>query len=189
MPETKAVTCKVRLLDTIPETVDLLRMIERTGVAAVGIHARRVPDRPRFKARWEELSQTLSAASLSYPRDRQRRHLRARRHSAAERSDIRMFLGDDRSWCVEERVDIQKGRDAADRRRHDGLHQARATVRSTLPEREVRLSTDDKTRAECTARRPHQHRQVLHRLDDWYSHLSRETQKGRQQYVIVITPE
>jgi len=67
MPETKAVTCKVRLLDTIPATVDLLRMIERTGVAAVGIHARRVPDRPRFKARWEELSQTLSAASLSIP--------------------------------------------------------------------------------------------------------------------------
>eukprot|EP01102_Stenamoeba_stenopodia_P005900 TRINITY_DN16614_c0_g1_i1.p1 TRINITY_DN16614_c0_g1~~TRINITY_DN16614_c0_g1_i1.p1 ORF type:complete len:372 (-),score=79.07 TRINITY_DN16614_c0_g1_i1:63-1178(-) len=67
MPETKAVTCKVRLLDTIPETVDLLRMIERTGVAAVGVHARRVPDRPRFKARWDELSQTLSAASLSIP--------------------------------------------------------------------------------------------------------------------------
>jgi tRNA-dihydrouridine synthase 2 len=61
------VTCKIRLLENREKTVDLLRMIEKTGVTAVAVHSRYIADRPRFPARWEELTETLKAAALSIP--------------------------------------------------------------------------------------------------------------------------
>jgi tRNA-dihydrouridine synthase 2 len=45
-----AITCKIRLLDDLKDTVELIRRIESCGVAAIGIHARRIIDRPRHKA-------------------------------------------------------------------------------------------------------------------------------------------
>ncbi len=35
-----SITCKIRLLDSVPATVDFLKMVAGTGVKAVAIHAR-----------------------------------------------------------------------------------------------------------------------------------------------------
>lgn len=60
----KSVTCKIRLLPTVEETQDLLRRIEQTGVNAVAIHARYIPQRPRDKAHLHLLSQLSSAVQI-----------------------------------------------------------------------------------------------------------------------------
>jgi len=36
----KPVTCKIRLLEKMEDTVDLVKAIEQTGVKAIGVHAR-----------------------------------------------------------------------------------------------------------------------------------------------------
>ena len=36
----KPVTCKIRILPSLEETLKLVKAIERTGVAAVGVHGR-----------------------------------------------------------------------------------------------------------------------------------------------------
>ncbi|KAL9646920.1 hypothetical protein ABK040_013779 [Willaertia magna] len=46
----KPVTCKIRLLDTMEETLDLYKRLEATGVSAICVHARYIPQRPREKA-------------------------------------------------------------------------------------------------------------------------------------------
>jgi tRNA-dihydrouridine synthase 2 len=46
----KSVTCKIRLLENIEDTVNLVRSIEQTGVNAIAVHARYVPQRSREKA-------------------------------------------------------------------------------------------------------------------------------------------
>lgn len=37
----KPVTCKIRILPTVEETVSLVKMIEKTGVAAIAVHGRK----------------------------------------------------------------------------------------------------------------------------------------------------
>lgn len=49
------------------ETVTLLKLIEQTGVSAVTIHARHVPDRPRDPANWDKFTEVVRNASLSVP--------------------------------------------------------------------------------------------------------------------------
>ena len=44
------VTCKIRLLDSPHETLQLARIIQDTGVAALAVHGRRRSDRPRWWA-------------------------------------------------------------------------------------------------------------------------------------------
>ncbi|GBG74327.1 hypothetical protein CBR_g18738 [Chara braunii] len=58
------VTCKIRLLDTYEKTVELARAVERTGVAAVAVHGRRVRDRPRDPAQWDGIAAVASALSI-----------------------------------------------------------------------------------------------------------------------------
>lgn len=58
------VTAKVRLLDTTQETLDLCRVLEQAGVAAIGIHARLKDDRPRHPAKWEQIPALSSALSV-----------------------------------------------------------------------------------------------------------------------------
>ena len=36
----KPVTCKIRILPSLEETLKLVRVIEETGVAALGVHGR-----------------------------------------------------------------------------------------------------------------------------------------------------
>eukprot|EP00041_Stephanoeca_diplocostata_P018485 m.387296 g.387296 ORF g.387296 m.387296 type:complete len:513 (-) comp21028_c0_seq11:587-2125(-) len=43
----KPITCKIRLLPTEEETLSLVKIIESTGVAAIGVHGRQAGQRPR----------------------------------------------------------------------------------------------------------------------------------------------
>ncbi|KMT06960.1 hypothetical protein BVRB_6g152950 isoform A [Beta vulgaris subsp. vulgaris] len=58
------VTCKIRLLRTSHDTVELARRIEKTGVSALAVHGRRVPDRPRDPAKWNEIADVVAALSI-----------------------------------------------------------------------------------------------------------------------------
>ncbi|CAN6450032.1 unnamed protein product [Victoria cruziana] len=58
------VTCKIRLLKTSKDTVELARRIEKTGVAALAVHGRRVADRPRDAAKWDEIAEIVQALSV-----------------------------------------------------------------------------------------------------------------------------
>ncbi|GMH25276.1 hypothetical protein Nepgr_027119 [Nepenthes gracilis] len=57
-------TCKIRLLKTSRDTVELARKIEKTGVSALAVHGRRVPDRPRDPAKWNEIADIVAALSI-----------------------------------------------------------------------------------------------------------------------------
>jgi tRNA-dihydrouridine synthase 2 len=61
------ITCKIRLLERIEDTIHLLKVIESTGVKAVAIHARTIPQRPRHRAQWDTLKQVVEGAHLSIP--------------------------------------------------------------------------------------------------------------------------
>ncbi|KAM9980413.1 hypothetical protein ACTFIZ_008693 [Dictyostelium cf. discoideum] len=61
------ITCKIRLLSTDQETIDLLRIIESTGVSAIGVHCRMIPERPRDPAHWDRLENILNNASFNVP--------------------------------------------------------------------------------------------------------------------------
>jgi tRNA-dihydrouridine synthase 2 len=59
------VTCKIRLLKTYEETVELARGIEKTGVSALAVHGRRVADRThRDPAKWDGIQEVVSALSI-----------------------------------------------------------------------------------------------------------------------------
>ncbi|XP_006585896.1 tRNA-dihydrouridine(20) synthase [NAD(P)+]-like isoform X2 [Glycine max] len=58
------VTCKIRLLKSPHDTVELARRIEKTGVSALAVHGRKVPDRPRDPAKWNEIADVVSALSI-----------------------------------------------------------------------------------------------------------------------------
>ncbi|XP_047149954.1 tRNA-dihydrouridine(20) synthase [NAD(P)+]-like isoform X1 [Vigna umbellata] len=58
------VTCKIRLLKSPHDTVELARRIEKTGVSALTVHGRKVTDRPRDPAKWNEIADVVSALSI-----------------------------------------------------------------------------------------------------------------------------
>ncbi|KAI4328090.1 hypothetical protein L6164_020477 [Bauhinia variegata] len=58
------VTCKIRLLQSSNDTVELARRIEKTGVSALAVHGRKVPDRPRDPAKWSEIADVVAALSI-----------------------------------------------------------------------------------------------------------------------------
>uniref|UniRef100_A0A2N9I7Y2 DUS-like FMN-binding domain-containing protein n=1 Tax=Fagus sylvatica TaxID=28930 RepID=A0A2N9I7Y2_FAGSY len=58
------VTCKIRLLKSSQDTVELARRIEKTGVSALAVHGRKVPDRPRDPAKWSEIADVVAALSI-----------------------------------------------------------------------------------------------------------------------------
>uniref|UniRef100_UPI001CB8CDBA tRNA-dihydrouridine(20) synthase [NAD(P)+]-like n=1 Tax=Erigeron canadensis TaxID=72917 RepID=UPI001CB8CDBA len=58
------VTCKIRLLKSTHDTVELARRIEKTGVSAVAVHGRKVADRPRDPANWSEIAAVVDALSI-----------------------------------------------------------------------------------------------------------------------------
>jgi tRNA-dihydrouridine synthase 2 len=60
----KSITCKIRLLANMADTLDLVRMIEQTGVSAIAVHARYVSQRPRDPAHLDQLEQIVSAVSI-----------------------------------------------------------------------------------------------------------------------------
>ncbi|XP_027077872.1 uncharacterized protein [Coffea arabica] len=58
------VTCKIRLLKSSRDTVELAQRIEKTGVSALAVHGRRVADRPRDPAKWNEIADVVAALSI-----------------------------------------------------------------------------------------------------------------------------
>ncbi|XP_062100969.1 uncharacterized protein LOC133806885 [Humulus lupulus] len=58
------VTCKIRLLKSSQDTVELARRIEKTGVSALAVHGRKVADRPRDPAKWTEIADVVSSVSI-----------------------------------------------------------------------------------------------------------------------------
>ncbi|XP_020554770.1 tRNA-dihydrouridine(20) synthase [NAD(P)+]-like isoform X2 [Sesamum indicum] len=58
------VTCKIRLLKSTQDTVELARRIEKTGVSALAVHGRKVADRPRDPAKWSEIADVVAAVSI-----------------------------------------------------------------------------------------------------------------------------
>ncbi|KAJ4964319.1 hypothetical protein NE237_024258 [Protea cynaroides] len=58
------VTCKIRLLKSPQDTVELARQIEKTGVSALAVHGRKVPDRPKDPAKWNEIADVVAALSI-----------------------------------------------------------------------------------------------------------------------------
>ncbi|KAL0377972.1 UNVERIFIED_CONTAM: tRNA-dihydrouridine(20) synthase [NAD(P)+]-like [Sesamum radiatum] len=58
------VTCKIRLLNSPQDTVELARRIEKTGVSALAVHGRKVTDRPRDPAKWSEIADVVAAVSI-----------------------------------------------------------------------------------------------------------------------------
>ncbi|KAJ3006178.1 hypothetical protein HKX48_000254 [Thoreauomyces humboldtii] len=64
------ITCKIRLLPatstqtTMERTADLMRRIEATGVAAIGVHCRFQTDRQQDPARWHELAPLARAVNI-----------------------------------------------------------------------------------------------------------------------------
>lgn len=57
-------TCKIRLLKSSQETVELARRIEKCGVSALAVHGRKVADRPRDPAKWSEIADVVAALSI-----------------------------------------------------------------------------------------------------------------------------
>ena len=63
LPEDIHVTCKIRLLATIEETIDLARTIEACGVSAIGVHGRYVSQKPREPAHRDLIKQIVESVS------------------------------------------------------------------------------------------------------------------------------
>ncbi|KAK1304542.1 hypothetical protein QJS10_CPB11g00857 [Acorus calamus] len=58
------VTCKIRLLKSPQDTVELARRIEKTGVSVLAVHGRKVADRPKDAAKWSEIADVVAALSI-----------------------------------------------------------------------------------------------------------------------------
>jgi len=52
----RPITCKIRILEKRQDTIQLVKMIEQTGVSALAVHCRLTAERPRDPAHWEELA-------------------------------------------------------------------------------------------------------------------------------------
>lgn len=60
----KPVTCKIRLLDNMSDTIDLVKSIEQTGVTALAVHARFIDQRSRDPAHLHYLEQIKSVVNI-----------------------------------------------------------------------------------------------------------------------------
>ncbi|XP_022620290.1 tRNA-dihydrouridine(20) synthase [NAD(P)+]-like [Seriola lalandi dorsalis] len=58
------VTCKIRILPSLEETVSLVRRIERTGVTAVAVHGRFKDERPRHPVHCDYIQAAAQAVSI-----------------------------------------------------------------------------------------------------------------------------
>jgi len=58
------VTCKMRILPTVEETLNLARMIETTGISALGVHGRLKEERPRHPCHNDIIKQVADALNV-----------------------------------------------------------------------------------------------------------------------------
>ncbi|XP_078067039.1 tRNA-dihydrouridine(20) synthase [NAD(P)+]-like isoform X2 [Mustelus asterias] len=61
---TKPVTCKIRILPSLEDTIQLVKRIERTGVAAVAVHGRRKEERPQHPVHCDIIKAISEAVSI-----------------------------------------------------------------------------------------------------------------------------
>lgn len=59
------VSCKIRVLSTVSETLEFAQMLERCGISALGVHGRRKEERPGDLNRYEEIREV--SRSLQIP--------------------------------------------------------------------------------------------------------------------------
>ncbi|KAJ8247257.1 hypothetical protein GJAV_G00244200 [Gymnothorax javanicus] len=60
----KPVTCKIRILPSVENTVALARRIERTGVAAIAVHGRTKEERPQHPVHCDVIQAVAQAVSI-----------------------------------------------------------------------------------------------------------------------------
>lgn len=58
------VTCKIRILPSVEETVSLVQRIEKTGVAAIAVHGRLKEERPRHPVHCDYIQAVAQAVSI-----------------------------------------------------------------------------------------------------------------------------
>uniref|UniRef100_A0A672YA48 DRBM domain-containing protein n=1 Tax=Sphaeramia orbicularis TaxID=375764 RepID=A0A672YA48_9TELE len=58
------VTCKIRILPSVEDTVSLVRRIEKTGVAAIAVHGRFKEERPRHPVHCDYIQAVSQAVSI-----------------------------------------------------------------------------------------------------------------------------
>ncbi|XP_075884876.1 tRNA-dihydrouridine(20) synthase [NAD(P)+]-like isoform X1 [Nelusetta ayraudi] len=58
------VTCKIRILPSLDDTVSLVQRIERTGVAAIAVHGRLKEERPRHPLHFDYIQAVAQAVSI-----------------------------------------------------------------------------------------------------------------------------
>lgn len=58
------VTCKIRVLNSIEETIKLCQLLENTGIAAIAIHGRTKHERPQHKNRNYFLREVAKALQI-----------------------------------------------------------------------------------------------------------------------------
>ncbi|XP_030060164.1 tRNA-dihydrouridine(20) synthase [NAD(P)+]-like [Microcaecilia unicolor] len=60
----KPITCKIRILPSLEETVNLVKRIERTGVAAIAVHGRKKEERPQHPVHCDIIRAISEAVSI-----------------------------------------------------------------------------------------------------------------------------
>uniref|UniRef100_A0A8C2GXS2 Dihydrouridine synthase 2 n=1 Tax=Cyprinus carpio TaxID=7962 RepID=A0A8C2GXS2_CYPCA len=60
----KPVTCKIRILPTLEDTVNLVKRIEKTGVAAIAVHGRMREERPRHPVHCDYIQAVAESVSI-----------------------------------------------------------------------------------------------------------------------------
>ncbi|KAH7726697.1 dihydrouridine synthase domain-containing protein [Aphelenchoides avenae] len=58
------ISCKIRVQDTLPATLEFAQMVERCGVSAIGVHGRRRDERPKHANRVDEIREVVRCASV-----------------------------------------------------------------------------------------------------------------------------
>ncbi|XP_058848837.1 tRNA-dihydrouridine(20) synthase [NAD(P)+]-like isoform X1 [Acipenser ruthenus] len=60
----KPVTCKIRILPSLEDTIRLVQRIERTGVAAIAVHGRQKEERPQHPVHCDVIKAVAEAVSI-----------------------------------------------------------------------------------------------------------------------------
>jgi len=64
LPASVTVSAKIRLLNDEASTVALMQQLQAAGAQAITVHARQVSERPRDKARWNELRALVDCVNI-----------------------------------------------------------------------------------------------------------------------------
>jgi len=65
LPSSLPITCKIRILENDRDTIELMKRLEMSGIAAIAIHARYVPDRPaRVRAMKEKMKLLIENVNI-----------------------------------------------------------------------------------------------------------------------------